>query len=137
MRKWIVVTLMSIFLLSACSSGQQYATAYEAILSLEENVNEVNSPAYVIIDGVQPKSYDLTGGEVVRVYDFGTDAKRDEGKKRFEDSIALSSTHAPLIYEAGNYLVLYYSNAVSESRTPKVNETKYGEKIENVLNSIL
>lgn len=61
---------------------------------------------------------------------------RDIGKKHFEESIQLLSSQAPIVYQSGKYLVIYYGHVDSKTRTPKLNETKFGEKIEKALKSI-
>jgi outer membrane murein-binding lipoprotein Lpp len=136
MNKLLLVTLISLLFLSACSSQQKYSSANEAIKSLEKNITQIESPGDKNLDGVQPASYKLNNDEIIRVYDFGSEEKRDIGKKHFEESIQLLSSHAPIVYQSGKYLVLYYSHVDSKTRTPNVNETKYGEKIEKSLNSI-
>ncbi|OKP91084.1 hypothetical protein A3844_04405 [Paenibacillus helianthi] len=136
MKKLFFVTLISLLFLIACSSQQKYSSANEAIKSLEKNITQIKSPGDKNLDGIQPVSYKLNNEEIIRVYDFGSEEKREIGKKFFEESIQLLSSHAPIVYQSGKYLVLYYSHVDSKTRTPKLNETKYGEKIEKALKSI-
>ncbi|MNC70858.1 hypothetical protein D3C75_1217130 [compost metagenome] len=88
------------------------------------------------LNGVQPNSYQLPNDEVVSVYEFASEENRDAGNKHFEESTQLLSSHAPIVYQAGNYLVLYYSSFDSKARTPELNETTYGAKIEKALKNI-
>ncbi|WP_261300511.1 membrane lipoprotein lipid attachment site-containing protein [Paenibacillus andongensis] len=136
MRKFIFVAVLSMFLLSACSSQQKYTSVNEAVKSIEHNISQIESTVETHLDGIQPISYELVNNEFIRVYDFGSKEKRDLGNKHFEEKIQLLSSHAPIVYQSGNYLVLYYSNVNSTSRTPKLTETKYGEKIQKALNII-
>lgn len=136
MKKLLFVTLISLLFLSACSSQQKYSSANEAIKSLEKNITQIKSPGDKNLDGVQPVSYKLNNDEIIRIYEFGSEENRDIGKKHFEESILLLSSHAPIVYQSGKYLVLYYSHVDSKTRTPKPNETKFGEKIEIALKSI-
>lgn len=135
MKKLLFVTLISLLLLSACSSQQKYSSVNEAIKSLENNITQIQSPEDKI-DGIPSVSYKLNNDEIIRVYDFGSEEKRDIGKEHFEESISLLSSHAPIVYQSGKYLVLYYSQVDSNTRTPKLNETMCGEKIEKALNSL-
>jgi hypothetical protein len=136
MKKLIFLMLIGLLFLSACSSQQKFSSPNEAIMSLEKNVTQIESPNDKILDGIQPVSYKLSNDEIIRVYDFGSEEKRDIGKKHIEESIQLLSSHAPIIYLSGKYLVLYYSNVDSKTQTPKLNETKYGEKINKALKSV-
>lgn len=136
MKKLFFVTLISLLFLIACSSQQKYSSANEAIKSLDKNITQIESPGDKNLDGIQPVSYKLNNEEIIRVYDFGSEEKQEIGKKHFEESIQLLSSHAPIVYQSGKYLVLYYSHVDSKTRTPKLNETKYGEKIEKALKSI-
>lgn len=137
MRNFLCFTIISLLFLSACSSQQKYSSIYEAIESLEKNITQIESPKEKDINGVQPVSYKLNNDEIISVYDFGSEEMRDIGKVHFEESIQLRSSHQPIIYQSGKYLVLYYSHVNSKTRTPKLSETKFGEKIEIVLRSIL
>lgn len=137
MKKFIYITLVSLIFLSACSSQETVlSSAGEAIRSLDENVTLTNSSSYMDLEGEQPESYKLANGEVIVVYEFDSEAKREAGKKEFEKRTLLLSTHAPIVYQAGNYLALYYSTVDSNNRTPELKETKYGVKIEKSLQSI-
>ncbi|SFM28287.1 hypothetical protein SAMN03159341_12413 [Paenibacillus sp. 1_12] len=136
MRKLRLVTFFSLFLLSACSPQQKYTSVSEAIKSVEHNMTQIESSVEAHIDGIQPISYKLDNKEYIRVYEFGSKEKRDLGNKHFEEKIQLLSSHAPIVYQSGYYLVLYYSNANSTTRTPKLTETNYGEKIQKALISI-
>ncbi|MEC0176536.1 hypothetical protein P4H83_16815 [Paenibacillus favisporus] len=128
--------LISFVFLNACSSQQQYSSANEAIKFVENNITQIESLGDMNLNGIQPVSYKLTNDEIINVYDFGSEGKREVGKKLFEDSIQLLSSHAPIIYESGKYLVLYYSHADSKTWTPQLSETKYGKKIEKALKNI-
>lgn len=136
MKKLLFFTLIGLLFLSACSSQQKYPSANEAIQSLEKNITQIESPGDKNIDAVQPVSYKLSNDEIIRIYDFESEENRDIGKKHFEESIQHLSSHSPIVYQSGKYLVLYYSNTDSKTRTPKLNETKFGEKIEKALISI-
>jgi hypothetical protein len=136
MKKFLFVSVLSLFLLSACSSQQKYTSVSDAIKSIEHNITQIESSGETHLDGIQPISYKLVNNEFIRVYDFGSIEKRDLGNKHFEEKTQLLSSHAPIVYQSGNYLVLYYSNVNSTTRTPKLTETNYGEKIQKALNSI-
>ncbi len=136
MRKFLFVAVLSLFLLSACSSQQKYTSVSEAVKSIEHNITQIESTVETHLDGIQPISYKLGNNEFIRVYDFGSKEKRDLGNKHFEEKTQLLSSHTPIIYQSGNSLVLYYSNVNSTSRTPKLIETNYGEKIQKALNNI-
>ncbi|ULO05970.1 hypothetical protein H1230_23420 [Paenibacillus sp. 19GGS1-52] len=128
MKKLLFFTLIGLLFLSACSSQQKYSSAIEAIKSLEKNITQIESPGDKNLDGVQPVSYKLNNDEIIRVYDFGSEENRDIGKKHFEESIQLLSSHAPIVYQSGKYLVLYYSHVDSKTQTPKLNETSSERK---------
>jgi hypothetical protein len=134
MKKLLFVTLISMLFLTACSSEQKYSSANEAINSLDNNIAQIESSGD--LDGVQPVSYKLNNDEIIEVYDFGSEDQRDISKKHFEESIQLLSSHAPIVYPSGQYLVLYYSHVDSEARTPKLNETEYGVRIEKALEGL-
>lgn len=136
MKRLLYVTLIMLLLLSACSSQQMNISSNEAIKSLEKDITQIQSPSDSVLDGIQPISYKLNNDEVIRVYEFGTVEKRDIGRKHFEEKTQLLSSHAPIIYEYGNYLVFYHSDVNSATRTPKLIETTYGEKIQKALESL-
>ncbi|QQZ60479.1 hypothetical protein JI735_28950 [Paenibacillus sonchi] len=136
MKKFFFVILISFLFLSACSSQQGYSSAYEAISSIEENVTPTDSSSNMNLEGIQPSSYQLPNEEIISVYEFDSTEERDAGKKHFDESTQLLSSHAPIVYQAGNYLVFYYSSVASKFRTPEINETTYGAKIEKALKSI-
>lgn len=131
------LAILFIFLfLIACSSQEKYPNVNEAIISLEKDITPIESSEDQILEGIQPVSYKLSNEEIIKVYDFGSEEQRKNGVKQFEESIQLLSSHAPIIYQSGNYLVLYYSLVDSKTRTPKLNETEFGVKIQKALNSI-
>ena len=134
MRKFILVAFLSLFLLSACSSQQKYTSVIEAIKSEGINITQIASPQEAQLDNIKPLSYklDYNNNEIIRVYDFGSKDKREVGNKHFQEHQQLLSSYAPIIYQTSNYLVIYYSNA----QTSKLTETKYGEKIQEAINSI-
>lgn len=133
------LSILFIFLfLIACSSQEKekYPNVNEAIISLEKDITPIESSEDQILEGIQPVSYKLSNEEIIKVYDYGSEEQRKNGVKQFEESIQLLSSHAPIIYQSGNYFVLYYSLADSKTQTPKLNETEYGVKIQKALNSI-
>lgn len=89
-----------------------------------------------MLEGIKPVSYKLSNEEIIKVYVFGSEKERENGTKHFEESIQLLSSHAPIVYQSGTYLVLYYALVDSKTRTPKLNETEFGVKIEKALNSM-
>ncbi|MEK4042865.1 hypothetical protein NSU18_04320 [Paenibacillus sp. FSL H8-0048] len=136
MKKNLFFTFISFLFLIACSSQPKYSNVNEAMMSLEKNITQIESPDDQMLEGIKPVSYKLSNKEIIEVYDFGSEEKREAGKKQFEESIQLLSSHAPIIYQSGNYLVLYYSLVDSKTQTPKLNETEFGVKIEKALNSM-
>ena len=136
MKKNPLAILFSLLFLVACSSQEKYPNVNEAIISLEQNITPIESSEDNTLEGVQPISYKLSNEEIIRVYDFGSEEKQKAGKEHFEESIQLLSSHAPIIYPSGDYLVLYYSLADSKTQTPKLNETVFGVKIEKALKRI-
>lgn len=140
MRKFLFVAVLSLFLLSACSSEQKYTSVIEAIKSEEINITQIDSSEEAELDGIKPLNYKLDNNEIVIVYDFGSKEKREIGYKRFQEYQKLSSTSPPIVYQSSNYLIFYYYhidiNANSTAQTPNLTETKYGEKIKKALNSI-
>ncbi|MDQ0875694.1 hypothetical protein QFZ77_004353 [Paenibacillus sp. V4I3] len=137
MRKLIFVAFLSLFWLSACSSQQKYTSVIEAIKSEGINITQIESPQEAQLNETNPLSYKLDNNEIIRVYDFGSKEKRELGKKRFQEHQQLLSSYAPIVYQTSNYLVLYYSNVNnSKTATPKLSETKYGEKIQKAINSV-
>jgi hypothetical protein len=136
MRKFLFVAVLSLFLLSACSSQQKYTSVIEAMKSEEINITKIDSPKEAELDNIEPISYKLDNNEIIRVYDFGSKEKRELGNTHFQEHQQVLSSHAPIVYQPSNFLVLYYSNANSTTQTPKLTETKYGEKIKKAINSI-
>ncbi|MFC5703589.1 hypothetical protein ACFPVX_20075 [Cohnella faecalis] len=136
MRKFIFVTLLSLFLLSACSSQKKYSSVIEAIKSEGINITQMESSMEVELDGIKSLSYNFDNNEIIRVYDFGSKEKRELGNKHFQEHQQILSSHAPIVYQTSSYLVLYYSNANLTTATPKLTETKYGERIQKAINSI-
>lgn len=101
-------------------------------ISITEHSNNTDSP---MLDGIKPIIYKLDNTmETIMVYDFGSDEKRELGEKHFQERQQLLSSHAPIVYELKNYLILYYSDVVSNTSTPKLTETKYGEKLQKAFN---
>jgi hypothetical protein len=136
MRIFLFVAVLSLLLLIACSSQQKYTSVIEAIKSEEINVTQIDSPEEAELDDIKPLSYKLDNNEIIRVYDFGSKEKRELGNKHFQEHQQVLSSHAPIVYQPSNFLVLYCSNANSTTQTPKLTETKYGEKMKKALNSI-
>lgn len=136
MKKNQLAILFSLLFLIACSSQEKYPNLNEAINSLEKNITQIESPDDQLLEGIKPVSYKLSNEEIIKVYVFGSEEERESGTKHFEESIQLLSSHAPIIYQSGDYLVLYYSLADSKTQTPKLNETEFGVKIEKALNSM-
>ncbi|UKS26961.1 hypothetical protein LOZ80_36795 [Paenibacillus sp. HWE-109] len=135
--KLIFVGFLSIFLLSACSSQQKYTSVIEAIKSEGINATSIDSPKETELNDIKPLSYKLDNNEIIRVYDFGSKEKRELGNKRFQEHQQPLSSYAPIVYQPSHYLVLYYSNVNnSKTATPKLTETKHGEKIQKAMNII-
>jgi hypothetical protein len=136
MIRFILAVFLSLFLMSACSSQQKYTSVIEAIKSKGINTTQIDSPKEAELDNIKPLSYKLDNNEIIRIYDFGSKEKLELGNKHFQEHQQILSSHAPIVYQPSNYLVLYYSNANSTTITPKLTETKYGEKIQKASNSI-
>ncbi|MBP2111079.1 hypothetical protein [Paenibacillus silagei] len=136
MKKNLFFTFISFLFLIACSSQQKYSNVNEAIMSLEKNITQIESPDDYILEGIKPVSYKLSNEEIIKVYAFGSEEQRESGLKHFEESIQLLSSHAPIVYQSGKYIVLYYALVDSKTRTPKLNEIEFGVKIEKALNSM-
>ncbi|MDQ0196723.1 hypothetical protein [Paenibacillus wynnii] len=137
MRKLcLFVAIFSLILLSSCSSNQKDNSVIEAMKSQEIKLTEVESPKDAEIDDIKPLVYKLDNNDTLRVYDFGSEEKQELGYKHFYEQQQMLSSHAPIIFQQRNFLVLYYSNANSKTQTPKLSETKYGDKIKKGLNSL-
>lgn len=139
MVKGTFVIIMSFLLLCACSSQPgKAASIVEAIGS--EGISMAELPKIEdnsILDGIKPTGYQLDNTvENIMVYDFGSKEKRELGQNRFQERQQLLSSHAPIVYYANNYLILYYSDVDSKTQTPKLTETKYGEKLQKAFNRI-
>lgn len=78
----------------------------------------------------------MRNGRGISVYDFFSEEKRGSGSKHFEESIRHLSSHEPIVYQARNYLILYYSGTDSKTRTLQLTETAYGVKLELALKSM-
>jgi hypothetical protein len=139
MVKGVFVALLSFIVLCACSSQpQKAASQVEAIGSEGINITELQkiTDSY-ILDGIKPARYQLDNTvETIMVYDFGSKEKQELGQKHFQERQQFLSSHAPIVYKAKNYLILYYSDVNSKTQTPKLTETKYGEKLQKVFNRI-
>ncbi|RAV10816.1 hypothetical protein [Paenibacillus contaminans] len=138
MVKGTFMILMSFLLLCACSSQPRKASIVEAIGS--EGISIAELPKiddHFIFDGITPISYQLNDTvENIMVYDFDSKEKRELGQNRFQERQKLLSSHSPIVYYANNYLILYYSDVDSKTQTPKLTETKYGEKLQKAINRI-
>ncbi|KGE20758.1 hypothetical protein [Paenibacillus wynnii] len=135
-KLFLFVIALNFFLLSSCSPVQKYTSVIEAIESQEINLTEVESPKNAEMDDIKPLSYTLDNNDILRVYDFGTEETRELGYKHFYERQQSLSSHAPIIFQPGNFLVLYYSNASPTTQTPKLSETKYGAQIKKGLTSL-
>lgn len=90
-----------------------------------------------ILDGIKPTRYQLDNtAETILVYDFGSKEKLEIGQKHFQERQQLLSSHAPIVYKAKSYIILYYSDVDSKTQTPKLTETKYGDKLQKAFNRI-
>lgn len=132
----LVIFIGMLLLLSACSSEPKYTSVYEAINSIEKDITPIDPSAELKLEGVTPVSYKMHNDEVIRVYEFESADKREDANKQFDDNNQMISTHAPIIYHSGKILVLYYSHVDSKTRTPKKDETQYGEKIAQALKDL-
>lgn len=139
MVKGKFVVFLILLLLTACSTPQQKsASLAEAIGSEGIGITEIqkitdNSK----LDGITPVRYKLDNTlETIMVYDFGSKEKRELGQKHFQEQQQLLSSHAPIVYKAQNYLILYYSDADSKTLTPKLAETEYGAKLQKAFKRI-
>lgn len=128
-----VVIAMSI--LSGCSSESAYTTVLEAIESIDD-IKRVETPADIELAGIKPQSYQLDNSELIRVYDFGTEKKRELAYEDFAQKQLILSSYGPLVYRTGGFLILYYSDAAAGTPTPKASQTSYGEQIENLLRQV-
>ncbi|WP_146767177.1 hypothetical protein [Paenibacillus sp. YN15] len=90
------------------------------------------------MEGVIPESYFLENGDEIKAYHFLTEEARMLGVKQFQQHQLLFSSHAPLLFQAGNDLVLYYSkdSGKSSTQTPNINETKYGNGIKKAVDKL-
>jgi hypothetical protein len=137
MIKGMFVAFLSLFLLTACTTQQQKVVSLvEAITSEGISITELQKiTESSILDGIKPIRYKLDNTlETIMVYDFGSKEKRDLGQKHFQERQQLLSSHAPIVYIAQNYLVLYNRSVNSKTQTPKLTETEYGEKLQKVFN---
>lgn len=139
MGKRMVAALVSFFLLCACSSQpQKVAPLVDAIGSEGISITELQKVEdNSILDGIKPARYVLDNTlETIMVYDFGSKEKQELGLKHFQERQQLLSSHAPIVYKAKNDLIMYYSDVNSKTQTPKLSETKYGERLQNAFNRI-
>lgn len=117
-EKNLFFTFISFLFLIACSSQQKYSNVNEAIMSLEKNITQIESPDDYILEGIKPVSYKLSNEEIIKVYAFGSEEKQESGLKHFEESIQLLSSHAPIVYQSGKYLILYYPSSIQKLEHP-------------------
>lgn len=136
MRKAIIVILISLLVLSACSNEPKDVSVAESVKSEGMSITEMNSPKETELDGIMPVSYKLDNDEILIVYDFGSTEKEELGQKQFQEHQQKLSSHAPIVYQASQYLILYYSNVDSTTQTAKLSETMYGEKIKKAIKHI-
>ncbi|MGF7048131.1 hypothetical protein J2T13_002638 [Paenibacillus sp. DS2015] len=136
MRTFLFAAVVSLFLLSSCSSQQKYTSVIEAMNSEEINIIQIDSPKEAELNEIKPLIYKLDNNEIIRVYDFGSQEKRELGYIHFQEQQQFLSSHAPIVYQPSHLLILYFSNTNSTTQTPKLTETKYGEKIKKALDSL-
>jgi hypothetical protein len=137
MRKCMLIASLSLLLLmSACSTQQKKVSAVEVIKSEGIQLTEIQSSNDTDLDGIKPMRYKLDSEEIIMVYDFGSNEKRELGEKHFQEHQQILSSYAPIVFKADHYLVLYYNNVNSTTATAKLTETKYGEKIQKAINQI-
>jgi hypothetical protein len=139
MAKGVFLTLLSFLLLCACSSHSQKAVSLvDAIGSEGISITELQKiEDSSMLDGIKPARYQLDNTvETIMIYEFGSKEKLELGLKHFQERQQLLSSHAPIIYKAKNYLILYYSDVDSKTQTPKLTETNYGEKLQKVFKRI-
>lgn len=139
MVKGMFIAFLSLLVLTACSTQQQRAASLAEVIGSERigitELQEITDSS--ILNGIKPVRYKLDNTlETIIVYDFGSKENRELGQKHFQESQQLLSSHAPIVYKAQNYLILYYSGVDSKTQTPKLTETVYGEKLQKAFNRI-
>lgn len=127
-----IVAVMIIFLLGACSSQPKSALQSPADAFRAEGIafTQIQLTGNALeLQGVNPLDYKLDNGEIVSVYAFDSAAKREAGYQDFLKHQQIQSSHAPIVFEAGSFLVTYRNNVNSSTQTAKLSDTQYGEKI--------
>lgn len=54
-------------------------------------------------------------------------------EKKNQDNQKLLSSHAPKVYHANEYLMLYYYTVSTNAQKPEFTETKFGETLQNAV----
>ncbi|OAB37052.1 hypothetical protein PMSD_09615 [Paenibacillus macquariensis subsp. defensor] len=132
----IILLMISVVILSACSKQQSDVSLVESITSAGIDLTETKSPAESELDGILPLSYQLDNEEVIRIFEFDSTDQRELGQEHFTKNQQILSSHAPIIYQTHQYLVLYYSNVDTLTQTPGLSESTYGIQIDNVIKKI-
>lgn len=132
MRKTFIAAILSMLMLAACSSQPKAAfqSIPDALRAEGITYTEMQSGGSTLkLQGVEPLNYKLENGEVVTVYAFDSAAQREDGYQDYLKHQQFQSSHAPIVFETGSFLVLYVNKADSSAQTAEVSETQYGEKI--------
>jgi len=128
--------MISVVILNACFKQQSDVSIIDSITSDGIHLTETKSPAESELDGILPISYQLDNEEVIRIFEFDPADQRKLGQEHFTKNQQVLSSHAPIIYQTHQYLVLYYSNVDTLTQTPELSETTYGIQIDNVIKKI-
>ncbi len=132
---WLVAFLSCFVLLIVCTSPPKASSLLDSLQSEGIEMSAALPAKASDLNGTEPEAYRLDNEEWIAVYDFGSERKMELGYQRFREHQQVLSSHAPLVYKAAPYLVLYYYNASSATQTAKPSETKYGEKIQKAVSS--
>jgi hypothetical protein len=128
--------LLFLLILTACSLQPQASSIPEVLKAEGVTLSEIDPTQDNELDGVKPRRFKLDNEEMIHVYSFSSAEKQKLGFKQFQEHQQLLSSHAPIVYQANPYLILYYNNADSKTQTAQISETKYGEKIQRAINQI-
>lgn len=137
MRRIATIVLgISLFVLSACSNQEEHVSIVDSMESEAIQLTEMKTANDTELNDIVPISYQLENGEVIKVYQFVSEDQRELGQQQFQENQQLLSSHSPIMYDAKNFLVLYYSNVNSATQTPELSETTYGKQIEKAIKQI-
>ncbi len=134
----ILLLMISVVVLSACSKQQQHSDVSIVYSIATEGIHltETKIPAENELDGIIPVSFQLDNEEIIRVFEFDSTDQRELAQQHFQENQRILSSHAPIMYMTHQYLVLYYSNVNTLTQTPKLSETPYGIQIDKVIKQI-